>query len=131
MKKLSPFDFVKAINEKTGNPMDTVPESEKQYLPFMVNRSLSFSPDTILYANEMNCQYMLDNRMQFDYLYHSVRRRKRFDKWIKKEESVEQDITAIMNHYKVSRRKAREYMSLLSEEQITALKGSRGGSNAK
>jgi hypothetical protein len=36
-----------------------------------------------------------------------------------------------MSHYKVSRRKAREYLSLVSEEQLTALKGSKGGSNAK
>lgn len=131
MKKLSPFDFVKAINEKSDSPMDIVPEAEKQYLPFMVNRSLSFSPDTILYANEMNCRYFLDNRMQFDYLYHSVRRRKRFDKWIKRNDEEEDNLSAVMDHYKVSRRKAKEYLAMLKPEQLAALKGSKGGSNAK
>lgn len=131
MKKLSPFDFVKAINEKTGNPMDTVPESERQYSPFIVNRSLSFSPDTVLYANEVNYRHFLDNRMQFDYLYHSVRRRKRFDKWIKSDEQDQETTQLIMDHYKVSRRKAIEYRRLLSEEQLTAIRNSKGGRNAK
>ena len=124
-------DLLKAINEKTDSPMDSYPDAEKHYLPFMVNRALSFSPDTLLYANEMNCQYMLDNRMQFDYLYHSVRRRKRWDKWIKKNEVEQERLKVIMEHYKVSSRKAKDYLRLLTEEQVEALRTAKGGRNAK
>jgi predicted DNA binding protein len=111
--------------------MDAYPDAEKHYLPFMVNRALSFSPDTLLYANEMNCQYMLDNRMQFDYLYHSVRRRKRWDKLIKKNEVEQERLKVIMEHYKVSSRKAKDYLRLLTEEQVEALRTAKGGRNAK
>lgn len=129
--KLTLTDLLKAINEKTGNPLDTYPDAEKHYLPFMVNRTLSFSPDTLLYANEMNCNYMLDSRMQFDYLYHSVRRRKRWDKWIKKDEAEQDKLKVIMDHYKVSSRKAKDYLRLLTEEQIESIRTAKGGRNAK
>jgi hypothetical protein len=129
--KLTLTDLLKAINEKTDSPMDSYPDAEKHYLPFMVNRALSFSPDTLLYANEMNCQYMLDNRMQFDYLYHSVRRRKRWDKWIKKNEVEQERLKVIMEHYKVSSRKAKDYLRLMTEEQIEVLRSAKGGRNAK
>lgn len=129
--KLTLTDLLKAINEKTDNPLDAYPDAEKHYLPFMVNRTLSFSPDTILYANEMNCNYMLDSRMQFDYLYHSVRRRKRWDKWIKKDEAEQDKLKVIMDHYKVSSRKAKDYLRLLSDGQIEAIRNAKGGRNAK
>lgn len=131
MSKLTPFDFIKSINEKTGNMMSINPEAERDYVPFIVNRGLSYSPDTIFYANEMNCLPLADKRMQYDYLYHSVRKRKRFDKWIKQDEQDEDLLDAIMLAYGVSRKRAIEYIRLLSKERIESLRKSRGGSNAK
>ena len=63
-QRLSPFDFIKSINEKTENLMAVSPDVEKDYIPFVVNRGLSFSADTILYANEMNCLPFTERRMQ-------------------------------------------------------------------
>ena len=131
MSKLSPFDYIKSINEKSGNMMAMSPDAEKDYIPFMINRGLSFSPDTILYANEMNCMPMSDKRMQYDYLYHSIRKRKRFDKWIKPEESDESAIEAIMLVYMVGRKRAMEYFRLLPKEKLESIMKSKGGSNAK
>lgn len=131
MSKLSPFDYLKSINEKTGNMMDISPDAERDYVPFVVNRGLSFSADTILYANEMNCKPLTDRRMQYDYLYHSVRKRKRFDKWVKPEEMDEELLNAIVLRYKVSRKRAVEYARMLDQPSRDALKAVRGGANAK
>ena len=80
--------------------MKVQPDTEKDYMPFMVNRSLSFSPDAILYANSMNTNWIADKKMQYDFLYGSVRRRKRFDKWMKKEEVDELTVAVVMEFYK-------------------------------
>ena len=131
MTKLSPFDYIKSINEKTGNMMNLSPDAERDYVPFVVNRGLSFSPDTILYSNEMNCMPLTDKRMQYDYLYNSIRKRKRFDKWVKADEANESLVEAVMLAYKVGRKRAIEYIRLLPSERLDVLLNSRGGSNAK
>ena len=131
MTKISPFDFIKSINEKTGNMMEIDSESERDYIPFVVNRGLSFSADTLLYANEMNCMPMTDKRMQYDYLYLSVRKRKRYDKWVKPEVLDEDLLKAVMMTYKVGNKRAVEYIRLLSEDQKTSILKSKGGSTAK
>lgn len=125
-KRLSPFDFAKSINEKTEDLMKASPETEKDYLPFMVNRALSFSPDTILYANAMNTNWLVDGKLQYDYLYASVRRRKRYDKWIKANED-DALLPLVMEAYGVGRRRAFEYLALLTDEQREALRKGRGG----
>ena len=124
-KRLSPFDFVKSINEKTENLIQVQPEVEKDYLPYMVNRALSFSPDTILYANSMNQRWILDKKLQYDFLYGSVRRRRRYDKWMKREE--DEMLPLVMELYQVNQRRAAEYLSLLTDEQKQQLRRGRGG----
>ena len=52
-KGISPFDFIKDINyEKKNLIVDDW--SEKQYNPWIINRGLTFSIDTVHPANEMN-----------------------------------------------------------------------------
>lgn len=128
-QRLSPFDFIKSINEKTENLMVVSPDVEKDYIPFVVNRGLSFSADTILYANEMNCLPFTERRMQYDYLYHSVRRRKRFEKWIKPVEGDEELVHAAMQRYGIGRKRAGEYISLMDDDAREALRRGRGGTH--
>jgi hypothetical protein len=127
-QRLSPFDFIKSINEKSGNLMEVSPDVERDYIPFMVNRGLSFSPDTVLYANEMNRLPFTERRMQYDYLYASVRRRKRFDKWVKPEEKDEELVQSVMARYGIGRKRADEYISLLDQEAREKILKARGGS---
>jgi hypothetical protein len=127
-KRLSPFDFVKSINEKNEHLMKVQPETEKDYNPFMVNRALSFSPDAVLYANSMNTNWIVDKRMQYDFLYAAIRRRKRFDKWQKKEQEDEHTLAIVMEVYKVGPRRAAEYLSMLTEAQRQELRKGYGGS---
>jgi hypothetical protein len=127
-KRLSPFDFAKSINEKTEHLMKVQPETEKDYMPFMVNRALSFSPDAVLYANAMNTNWIVDKRMQYDFLFGSIRRRKRYDKWLKKDDIDELTVKVIMEYYQVGHKRAIEYLSMMTEEQKQTLRSGYGGS---
>lgn len=116
---MSPFDFVNAVNY-TKEDLMLDPEVEKKYAPYMVNRSLSYFPDTVAIANEMNQYHHLDGKMQFHFLLNIVRKRKRFSKWIKPE--VENDVEVVKEYYGYSNEKARQVLSLLSPEQIAIIK---------
>jgi hypothetical protein len=77
-------DYLNAINYTKEPLLDTEDESvEKGYTPFVVNRCLSYFIDTILYANEMNLRPETDKKMQFDYLQRTIRKNKRYSKWLK------------------------------------------------
>jgi len=69
-----------------------------------------------MYANEMNRYALTDNKLQFDYLLNSIRPRKRFSPWAKKE--INSDIDLIKEYYGYSNRKAEEAMSILSSAQL-------------
>ena len=116
---MSPFDYLNAINyTKKDIMVDDI--AEKQYVPFMINRGLSYFQDTVLMANEMNQHAHLDNRLQFDFLINIVRKRKRFSKWNKPE--VATDLDVIKEYYGYSNEKARMVHNLLTDNQITELR---------
>lgn len=126
MSKLSPFDYLNSINTTKVDIM-VDEEAEKKYGAFMVNRGLSYFQDTIFAANEMNKYHQLDSRLQFDFLINIVRKRKRFSKWFKPEESSL--IEVVKEYYGYSNEKARQVLTLLSDEQLEKLKQkvSKGG----
>ena len=116
---MNPFEFVNAINyTKKDIMIDDI--SEKKYSAYMVNRQLSYFPDTILAANEMNKNHHIDNRLQFDFFINIIRKRKRFSKWFKPE--LISDLEVVKKYYGYSNEKARQVLTLLSTEQINELK---------
>ena len=116
---MSPFDYLKAINETKEDVMLT-PEDERKYSPFIVNRGLSFFMDTIFQVNELNRNYHLEARLQFDYLLNSVRKKKRYSKWLKPEKL--QDLDVVKEYYGFSNEKAKDALRTLSEDQLTFIK---------
>lgn len=116
---MNPFEYVNAINmTKKDIMVDDL--AEKAYNSFMVNRSLSYFNDTVLFANEMNVNHTIDKRLQFDFLINMVRKRKRFSKWQK---SVsDNDVEVVKEYYGYNNEKARQALTLLTTEQINALK---------
>ena len=113
--KMNLSEVLNAINyDKTPLLEDDL--QEKAYVPFVINRSLSYFPDTILYANQVNHYNQLDNKIQFDYLRLSLRPRKRFSKWIKSQE--EDDLQLIKDHYNYSNERATEVLRVLTPNQI-------------
>ena len=116
---MNPFKFTDAINyTKEDIMIDDI--TEKAYNPFLINRSLSYFPDTVLAANEMNRNHHIDNRLQFDFFINIVRKRKRFSKWFKPEEIS--DLETVKEYYGYSNEKARQVLTLLSTEQMNELK---------
>jgi len=115
---LNLFDFVNDINHKKENVLTE--ENESKYVPYVVNKSMSYFIDTIFQANEMNVRHTIDKRLQFDFLLNSVRSKKRFSKWAKPEklESVE----VIKEYYGYSNDKAKDAASILSHHDINKIK---------
>ena len=116
---MNPFKFTDAINyTKEDIMIDDI--TEKAYNPFLINRSLSYFPDTVLAANEMNRNHHIDNRLQFDFFINIIRKRKRFSKWFKPEQIS--DLETVKEYYGYSNEKARQVLTLLFTEQINELK---------
>jgi hypothetical protein len=116
---MNPFEFLNAINySKKDIMVDDL--SEKSYNGYMVNRGLSYFNDTVLLANEMNRYHHLDSKLQFDFLINTIRKRKRFSKWLKPEES--EAVEAVKEYYGYNDEKARQALTLLSNEQINELR---------
>ena len=116
-------DYLKAINYSKKS-MDSLSEDYdtvvKKYAPFVVNRCLSYFPDTIIQSNNMNLNSHLDKRMHFDYLSSSIRRRNRFSKWHRKEEN--ENLAIVKEYFGYSNRKAIEALSILSEKDLDGMK---------
>jgi len=115
----SPFDYVTAINYSKKN-MIVDEESEKAYLPYMTNRSLSYFQDTVAVANAMNQNHILDNKLQFDFLINIVRKRKRFSKWIKPE--IVSDLDVVKEYYGYSNDKAKQALTILSSDNLNDIR---------
>jgi hypothetical protein len=121
--KIPVFEFVNAI---TLTKVDLIAEhaspalAEKDYVPFLVNRSLSYFFDTARIANEMNRCHHIDNALQFRFLLHIVPKRRRISKWHKK--AADESVEVIQQYYKCSRREAEEYSSLLTPDQVGVLR---------
>ena len=120
------FDYLNSIN-LTKQDIMIDDDCEKAYNSFMVNRGLSYFPDTIIIANEMNRHHQADNKLQYQFLINMIRKRKRFSKWAKAQK--ESDIDAVKEYYGYSNEKARQALTLLSPDQITIIKNkvSKGG----
>ena len=117
---MSPFDFVKQINYGKRNLIDENPELERQYKQFIINRALSFNHDTVLYANEMNVKNHVDSKLQFDFFLNTIRPKKRYGKWLKRENNGILEL--IKEYYKCSYAKARDYTTLLDDSQLDIIK---------
>ena len=116
---MNPFEFVKAINyTKKDIMVDDLAEAE--YTPFIINRSLSYFKDTVLYANEINKNSHLDSRLQFDFFINIIRKRNRFSKWLKPSEI--ENLEVVKEYYGYSDEKAKSVLSLLNNRQIENLK---------
>ena len=114
---MSPFALISSIS----NTKIDILENEKDYNAFMVNRGLSYFPDTVIYANEMNKFHHLDSRLQFDFLINIVRKRNRFSKWNKSVEG--ENLQGVKEYYGYSNEKARDVLPLLSKEHLNIIRG--------
>lgn len=121
-------DILKSIN-RTKDLSVITEENASDYSPFIVNRCLSYFPDTVLYVDEMNKRPNIPRHIQFLFLVTAISKRNRFHPWLKK--NISENIELIKKAYGVSFKQAVEIEPLLSEESINILKESLNEGGAK
>ena len=115
-------DYLNAINHSKVNLMETGDEVwQKKYPAYIINRCLSMFWDTLPEANEMNGYHFLSNKVQFDFLLNSIRKKKRFGgRWLK--QAKLKNLEYVKEYYGYSNEKAREAINILTDEQIEHIK---------
>jgi hypothetical protein len=123
-------DWLNSINHTKENLMEDS-SNKKDYPPYIINRCMSGHVDCILYANEMNMQPHLSKDMQYAFYLNSIRKKKRFSPWIKKNKV--NDIDAVKQYYGYSNEKATQALKVLNNTQLNFIKQrlEKGGQNGR
>ena len=113
-------DWLNSINQTKKNLIDEDASLEKEYSPYIINRIYSGHLDAIMFSNEMNQYHFLPKKMQYDFFLNTLRSKKRFSPWLRKEEI--KDIDCIKRYYGYSNEKAKQTLKILNKEQIDFIK---------
>ena len=95
-------------------------EDIKSYPPYIINRCLSGHIDCLMYANEMNIHHQLDKDMQYSFYLNSLRKKKRFSPWLRKDKVT--DLECVKSYYGYSNEKASQALKILTKEQLNFIK---------
>lgn len=117
---VNPFDFVRSINESKVDLIHDGSHYEEDYVSFIVNRNFSLFIDTLFDANEMNQKPHLPGKLQYDYLRHSIKKRKRFSPWLKNKKN--EDAFALSQLFSIPFKRMVEILGILNNEQVMKLK---------
>ena len=122
-------DYLYSINQSKKNILDDDIDAERKYPPYIVNRCLSSFTDTILYVNEMNKNSHLEKKLQYDFLLNSVKPRKRFSPWARKDSIDYLDV--VKEYYGYNDDKALQALRILTKNQLDSIQKSlsKGGKN--
>lgn len=113
-------DWLNSINTSKNNLIDEDPSLEKEYAPYIINRCMSGQLDCILFSNMMNMYHHLDKKMQYDFFINTIRPKKRFSPWLKKEKIS--DLELVKSYYGYSNEKARIALKVLTDEHLEIIK---------
>ena len=118
--KIELKDWLNSVNFNKKDLLADDPTAISSYPPYIVNRCLSGTVDTILFANEMNLNAHLDKDMQYSFFLYTLRKRKRFSPWLKKEQV--DDLDLVKKHYGYSNEKSKVALTLLTKTQIEKIR---------
>ena len=113
-------DYLYSINQSKKNLLDIDPESEKAYPPFIINKCLGSFTDAILFANEMNKNAHLPKKLQYDFLINTLKPRKRFTPWIRKQTLEELEL--VKQYFGYSQDKALQALRILTKDNIDEIR---------
>ena len=113
-------DWLNSINFNKDNLIEEDPSTIKNYAPYIINRCLSGHLDCVMFANEMNKYSFLDKDMQYSFYLNSLRKKKRFSPWLRKDKVT--DLEIIKQYYGYSNEKASNALKILTPEQINYIK---------
>ena len=112
--------WLNSINFSKENLTEDNPELIKEYPPFIINKCLSGQIDSVLFANEMNMNHQLDKDMQYSFYLNSLRKRKRFSPWVRKDKV--KDLECVKQYYGYSNEKALQALKILNKTQLDYIK---------
>ena len=113
-------DWLNSINFTKENLIEEDPDLIKEYPPFIINRCLSGHLDAIMFANEMNKYPNLDKDLQYHFYLNTLRKKKRFSPWLRKDKLT--DLEIIKQYYGYSNEKALNALKILTPDQINFIK---------
>ena len=113
-------DWLNSINQTKKNLIDEDPDLEKDYPPYIINRCYSGHLDAVMYANEMNKYNFLPKKMQYDFFINTLRTKRRFSPWIRKD--LVDNLDCVKRYYGYSNEKAKQALKILSKEQLDFIK---------
>ena len=113
-------DWLNSINQTKKNLIDEDPSIEKNYPPYIINRCLSGHLDAVMFANEMNLYSFLPKKMQYDFFINTLRTKRRFSPWIRKD--LVDNLDCVKRYYGYSNEKAKQALKILSKEQLDFIK---------
>ena len=113
-------DWLNSINFNKDNLIEEDPSVIRDYAPYIINRCLSGHLDCIMFANEMNKYPNLDKDMQYTFYLNTLRKKKRFSPWLRKEKVT--DLQSVKQYYGYSNEKASQALKILSQQQLDYIK---------
>ena len=113
-------DWLNSINQTKKNIIDEDPSLEKEYNPYIINRIYSGHLDSVMFANEMNRYSFLPKKIQYDFYLNSLRSKKRFSPWLRKDKI--KDLDYVKRYYGYSNEKAQQALKILTKEQLNFIK---------
>ena len=113
-------DWLNSINRTKKNLIDEDPSLEKEYSPYIINRIYSGHLDSVMFANEMNRYSFLPKKSQYDFLLNTLRPKKRFSPWLRKDEI--KDLDLVKRYYGYSNEKAQQALKILTKDQLNFIK---------
>jgi len=113
-------DWLNSINDTKKNLIEEDPSIASEYPPYIVNRCLSGHLDCILFANEMNKYPHLDKDLQYSFLINTLRKKKRFSPWLRKDNV--KDLECVKKYYGYSNEKASQALKILRTDQLNWIK---------
>ena len=122
MSRVELNDWMKSINQTKNNIMEEDPLTENSYPPYIVNKCLANHLDSVMYANEMNKYPKLDKVIQYEFLINSLKPRKRFTPWVKKQTLDNLDL--VKEYYGYSHDKALTALEILTNEELDIIRTS-------
>jgi len=96
-------------------------EEESDYVPFVVNKALSYQQDCLFYAAEMNRLPELPKKTQYDFYFNSIKAKRRpFVPWAKPVKM--DDVELLKKYFGYNQSKALDALNIISADQLAMIR---------
>ena len=113
------FDWINEITYNKRSWNSFTDEDKSEFNLFIINRFLSMNPDNIDVINLIQRYPTCSNKVVYKYYCDLLPKKKSFFKYIKTSIKWEKEtVDKVAEYYKCSTREAKEYIGILTDNQI-------------